>query len=103
MYLWDADAQEPTTPIASKLTENRYLNNSFCEYGKTYKWKVIARGTCNSVESETQTFKIRQLPDLTVADLQVPSNVESGSDFTVSFKIKNTGLGNTNGAKWYDA
>jgi len=103
LYLWNADEQESTTPIASKLNEIRYLNNTFCEYGKTYKWKVTARGTCNSVESAIQSFKVRQLPDLTVADLEVPSVVESGSDFTVSFKMKNTGLGNTNGTKWYDA
>ncbi len=102
LYLWKDGASTPTTPYQSNIyaTNTRVYN---LEYGKVYRWKVSSINDCSSAESAVQTFKVRQLPDLTVPDVQAPANIESGTNFTVSFKVKNTGVGNTAGAQWYDA
>jgi hypothetical protein len=54
------------------------------KYGQVYRWKIGSANECSSVESGVQTFKTRQLPDLTVPDVTAPANIESGSNFTIS-------------------
>jgi len=102
LYLWETGAAVPTTPYYSNLsgTTVRVYNLSF---GKSYSWKIVSVNDCSTSESNVQTFKVRQLPDLTVTNLQIPAAVESGSNFTVAFKVKNIGLGSTFSAQWNDA
>ena len=102
LFLWEDGATVPTTPNYSNIygTTLRVYN---LKYGQLYRWKVKSSNDCSSVESVIQTFKVRQLPDLTVTNVTAPSSVESGSNFDISFKIKNIGVGNTAGIQWYDA
>jgi hypothetical protein len=102
LFLWEDGAAVPTTPNYPNIytTTLRVYN---LKYGQLYRWKVKSSNDCSSVESAVQTFKIRQLPDLTVSEVTAPSSVESGSNFDISFKIKNSGVGNTAGIQWYEA
>jgi ACT domain-containing protein len=101
LFLWEDGLAVPTTPTYTNLnsTSVRLYN---LKYGKVYHWKVGSVNDCSSVESTEQTFKIRQLPDLTVTEIQAPANIESGSNFNISFKIKNIGVGHTAGTQWND-
>ncbi|MDP2336788.1 MAG: CARDB domain-containing protein [Bacteroidota bacterium] len=102
LFLWEDGAAVPTTPYYSNIynTTARVYN---LKYGQLYRWKIKSFNDCSSAESNVQTFKVRQLPDLTVSNVTAPTNIESGSNFIVSFKIKNSGVGNTAGAAWSDA
>jgi len=102
LFLWEDGVSVPTTPYSSNIsgTTTRLYN---LKYGQLYRWKIASKNDCSSVESTVQTFKIRQLPDLIVTDIKVPDNTESGSKFTISFKVKNAGDGNTAGGQWNDA
>lgn len=102
LYLWEDGTTMPSTPYISKIynTSVRVYN---LKYGVIYRWKVSSENDCSKVESAVQTFKVRQLPDLTVPEVQAPATIESGSNFTISFRIKNTGVGSTTGTQWYDA
>ncbi len=101
LFLWEDGVSVPTTPYYSNVynTSVRVYN---LKYGQLYRWKIKSVNECSSVESAVQTFKVRQLPDLTVTSVTAPANIESGSNFNVSFKIMNTGGGNTAGAAWSD-
>ena len=102
LFLWEDGASVPITPYYSNIynTTARVYN---LKYGQVYRWKVVSVNDCSSVESTVNTFKTRQLPDLTVTSIQVPDNIQSGSNFIVSYKVTNSGVGNTAGAQWYDA
>ena len=102
LFLWETGAAVPTNPYYANLsgTTARVYNLGF---GKSYSWKIVSGNDCSTAESNVQTFRVRQLPDLTVTNLQVPSTVESGTNFTVSFKVKNAGPGSTFSAQWNDA
>ncbi|MFY9154127.1 MAG: CARDB domain-containing protein [Prolixibacteraceae bacterium] len=102
LFIWEDGASVPATPTNSNIynTTIRVYN---LKYGQVYRWKIKSVNDCSSVESDVQTFKIRQLPDLTVTEVTAPASIESGSNFDVSFKVKNSGIGNTAGVQWYDA
>jgi large repetitive protein len=102
LYVWEDGTATPSTPLYSNVynTSARVYN---LKYGQLYRWKVGSVNDCSSVESIVQTFRIRQLPDLTVDEIIAPPAAVSGTDFALSFKIKNTGIGYTAGAQWYDA
>ncbi len=101
LFLWEDGASVPTVPYQATITGTTFKLNNL-KYGQLYRWKIGSVNDCSSAESAVQTFKVRQLPDLTVTDLQAPGNIQSGSNFTVTYKIKNIGLGNTAGNQWKD-
>jgi ACT domain-containing protein len=101
LFLWEDGSAMPATPTYSNIN-NTTIRLYNLKYGKLYHWKVGSVNDCSSVESSEQTFKIRQLPDLTVTEILAPANIESGSNFNISFKIKNIGVGNTAGIQWND-
>src|SRR5690606_10093192 len=101
LYIWEDGASVPATPTYSNIySTTRRVSN--LKYGQLYRWKVGSVNDCSSVESPEQTFKVRQLPDLTVTEVNAPTNLESGSDFNISFTVKNIGSGNTAGTSWND-
>ncbi len=102
LFLWEEGSAVPTTPYRSNIyaTTTRIYG---LDYGKTYHWKIASLNDCSSVESNSQTFKVRELPDLTVTDIQMPAEVVSGTDFTVAFNVKNVGAGGTYATQWNDA
>jgi len=101
LYLWEAGSVIPSIPTVSNLSNFRYTNSSFCQYGKSYKWKVIARSNCNSIESKVDSFSIRQLPDLLVSEISYPNELYAGEEIVVKAKIINKG-GNANSSYWID-
>lgn len=102
LFVWEDGATTPTTPTYTNIYgTTRRLHN--LKYGQLYRWKVGSVNDCSSIESSEQSFRIRQLPDLTiVGQIQAPASVESGSNFTISFSVKNIGVGNTAGTTWND-
>jgi len=102
LYVWEDGASEPATPTYSNVYNTTARVYSL-KYGQLYRWKVGSVNDCSSVKSSEQTFRIRQLPDLTVTGIQAPSGVESGTSFNISFTVKNIGAGNTSGIQWNDA
>ncbi len=102
LYLWEDGAATPATPTYSNIySTTKQLNN--LKYGQLYRWKIGSVNDCSSVVSSAQSFRIRQLPDLTIAEILAPASIESGNNFVVSFKVKNIGGGQTAGALWNDA
>ncbi|MEI8115082.1 MAG: CARDB domain-containing protein, partial [Bacteroidia bacterium] len=102
LFVWEDGTTMPVVPTNSNIfgTTFRLYN---LKYGQLYRWKIGSVNDCSSVESAVQTFKVRQLPDLTVNLVTAPANIESANNFTINFKIKNAGGGNTAGAQWWDA
>ncbi|MBW8334181.1 MAG: T9SS type A sorting domain-containing protein [Prolixibacteraceae bacterium] len=102
LFVWEDGAAMPATPTYTNIySTTRRLYN--LKYGQLYRWKVGSVNDCSSIESSEQSFRIRQLPDLTInGEIQAPASVESGSNFTVNFSIKNIGVGNTAGTTWND-
>lgn len=101
VYVWEDGTSVPATPTYTNVysTTARIYN---LKYGQLYHWKIGSVNDCSAVESPEQTFRVRQLPDLTVTGIQVPAGVESGTGFNISFTVKNIGAGNTTGVQWND-
>lgn len=104
IYIWPATGVQPEDPMYPGITKISYTlyGNDKLEYGKAYKWKVVARGDCSMLESPVQTFQLRSLPDLVVNNVQVPVSGWSGQEMTVSWEVQNTGPGSTLDGQWYD-
>jgi PKD repeat protein len=94
LYIWEENTTPPSVPGFSGINTNNFTNSSFCKYGKKYKWKVVAKGTCDSKTSSIGTFTVRTLPDLQVLTIQHPADLYPGDQVTVKVTIKNKG-GNT--------
>lgn len=101
LYIWEADSVMPTVPYVTGLTGFRYTDNTYCEYGKYYKWKVIARNNCNTIESAIASFHIRPLPDLHVTSI-THSDAYAGRQLNISWTVQNDGRGSTGNTAWSD-
>jgi hypothetical protein len=104
IYVWPEAEAQPEDPTISNITTINYTlySSDKLEYGKSYKWRVVARGDCSRLESPVQTFKLRFLPDLVPYDIQMPANAFSGQEITVSWKVRNQGPGSTLDKEWID-
>ncbi|MDD4968723.1 MAG: CARDB domain-containing protein [Paludibacter sp.] len=102
LFLWEEGKPIPTNPYQSGIygTSTR-VNN--LKSGNGYLWKIVSINECSAIESDVQTFLTKPLPDLIVTDILAPKEIESGSQFTVSFKVKNTGQTGTVSGQWMDA
>ena len=98
LYVWELGTEMNQTPLLAGLTSNSVNNSSYCKYGKTYLWKVNARGPCNSIESHVDTFRIRTLPDLQPISINYPAELYAGDPIQVEVTIRNNG-GNP-GSMW---
>lgn len=102
LYLWEeGKTASLTTNLSDISTTSAQINN--LKYGQTYFWKVIAVNDCSSVESEVQSFKTKVLNDLTISDIQAPTEIISDNKTNITLTIKNIGNGNTGSAQWNDA
>jgi hypothetical protein len=74
LYIWPENGTRPTTPTVANISGiNHSINNSnLLQYEKTYKWQLVAKKACYTLESPVQTFKLRNLPDLVVTQVKVP-------------------------------
>ncbi|MCR6637545.1 MAG: right-handed parallel beta-helix repeat-containing protein [Sporocytophaga sp.] len=98
--IWDATDSLKFSKRDSGIASREYKWNF--AYGKTYKWQVTAKNLCYELKSPIQTFKIRDLADLTVKNIQVPSAAFSGQTIEVSWETENIGSGSTLNTTWYD-
>ncbi len=102
LYLWEAGTTMPNVPFAAGLNTIRYSNiSSYCQYGKSYSWKIVARNECKTIESDVFSFHLRKLPDLHVTQIDI-SEAFSGKPVTVEYTVKNNGQGATMESLWYD-
>ncbi|MDF2191999.1 CARDB domain-containing protein [Paraflavitalea sp. CAU 1676] len=104
IYVWPATGTQPEDPLFTGITSINFTvySHNKLEYGKTYKWRLVARGDCSMLESPVQTFQLRYLPDLVVRNIQVPPTGWSGQEMTVSWQVNNTGEGATLDQVWFD-
>ncbi len=102
LFLWKEGETMPSTPFRSSISGTS-TNISNLEPAAKYFWKIVSVNECSSVESVTQSFTVVGRSDLMVENVQIPTNLESGSEFTVSFTVKNIGQISTGTAQWRDA
>jgi hypothetical protein len=104
IYLWPATLAQPVTLVATNSTAiNFTVTSQMISPGMTYKWRVVSKnGNCFSTEGPVQTFSTRNLPDLVVDEIIMPSIASSGNTLSISWKVKNNGNGNTGQTTWLD-
>lgn len=105
LYLWKGTETVPSTPVAANLTQINYTySGPLLVYGLSYNWKVVAKSDNCQTASAVQSFSLRRLPDLVVDSIIVPTNGgTSETNFSLSWTIRNKGLGTTGSALWHDA
>jgi len=102
LYIWPETENKPVSPTVANITQITYTYNGSLQYGKTYKWQIVAKSIFCQTAGNIQKFTVRYLPDLIVNSVTVPSTAYSGQTFNVSWQIKNTGTGSTLSTEWFD-
>lgn len=100
-YLWKATQTKPLTPTKADLTSISYQLQGQLTMGTTYKWQIVSKNLCARTEGQIQQFTTRHLPDLHVTQITL-SPAYAGQSLTVSWTVKNDGLGSTAGTNWID-
>ncbi|MCX6233021.1 MAG: hypothetical protein NTZ33_15945 [Bacteroidetes bacterium] len=101
LYLWSADSvNRPASPILFNTSQINYTVTSGLNWGKSYKWQVVSKNLCHITNGPVQQFSIRALPDLHVTQITT-SQAYAGQPLTISWTVKNDGLGATTGP-WED-
>ncbi|MFZ4707635.1 MAG: choice-of-anchor D domain-containing protein, partial [Bacteroidales bacterium] len=104
LYVWHSIEQQPTSPVASDITQINYLwsgSGSF-SYGDTCKWRVVAKNPCFQTPGPIQMFSLKGLPDLHATGI-TNSQPIAGQSFTISWTVQNDGNGETPpGTIWLD-
>ncbi|MCB9251428.1 MAG: right-handed parallel beta-helix repeat-containing protein [Flavobacteriales bacterium] len=101
LYYWEFGQSKPSSPNVSNLSQISYRINSGIDYGTKYSWQVVAKNAVCSTPGLIKAFTTRHLPDLIVEGVTSPKSAFSSTSISISWKIKNTGLGNATGL-WYD-
>lgn len=102
VYVWLFGTSRPSTPSLANTTQISYQINSGLTYGEKYNWQVEAKNPVCNTAGKVQTFTMKHLPDLIVESVSSPKTAFSGKSISVSWKVKNTGLGSASGG-WWDA
>ncbi|MBM3417773.1 MAG: hypothetical protein FJY17_02485, partial [Bacteroidetes bacterium] len=101
LYIWDSNSQRPLQPTISNtginITFEDLLNPS-----TEYLWQLAARNSCYTTFSDTMRFTYRAFPDLIIDSLEVPLSQFSGSQFNVTYSVKNIGGASTGPIQWFD-
>lgn len=105
LYIWPANAPVPTLPVTGNIAMIGQLVSTTQVPGFTagtwYNWKVVARNACSQASAAIQSFKVADLPDLTLFALGAPDTVFSGQNIAVSMVVKNNSSVQT-ATPWYD-
>jgi hypothetical protein len=105
LYIWEEGTAKPTAPTVSNLTGVSFVfkhNGSFFEYGKSYRWYIVAKRACQKTESREYIFRFLIHPDLIATEVTGPASVFSEGPVTVNYKVKNTGSGAAASQTWSD-
>lgn len=101
LYVWKAINQRPLIPTVGNspgiITQVVGLN-----YGTEYLWQVFSKNSCAIAMSDTQHFSTVPLPDLVVDSISGPSSAFSHSTISLTWRVNNSGLGQTGGNYWND-
>src|SRR6185295_7975293 len=69
-----------------------------------YDWQIISKnGNCFSTAGPIQTFTLRDLPDLTIQNVQSPSTASERQQISATWEVHNRGTGSTGSQQWSDA
>ncbi|MEX2564679.1 MAG: CARDB domain-containing protein [Cyclobacteriaceae bacterium] len=102
-YFWPSNEAKPANPTATNLSEMVYIfNNRNIQFGQPYSWQVISKDACTSLPSEIQEITFRNLPDLVVKSVTLPSSALSEDVIEVQWEIENIGEGGTGNSTWFD-
>ncbi len=103
LYLWEDGQMEPDQPIGQDLTQITfaYNSNNFI-FGATYNWKIVAKNNFCETEGPTQSFTLRELPDLIVNNVQTIASPFSGQTIEVTWEVENQAIGSTGMTQWFD-
>ena len=102
LFLWEDGTTMPASPYRSYIYgTNTWLSG--LTPGKTYRWKIASVNDCSILESNVQSFTVRNFPDLVITNVLTQKDILSGSQFDVTFTIKNNGQEGTAGTLWRDA
>ncbi len=103
LYVWKQGDPVPGSPSVQDISQITYAYNTAAwVYGAWYNWKLVAKNNFCQTPGPVQTFRLRELPDLVVQDVQPPNMPFSGQPIQVSWEVHNLGLGSTGMATWYD-
>jgi hypothetical protein len=104
IYIWPSSQAQPATPTVSNTgVINVTVTSSMVTSGITYNWRVVSKnGNCFNTAGPIQTFATKNLPDLQVQQVDVPSIAASGNNLSVSWTVKNGGTGSTENKTWLD-
>lgn len=58
LFIWKDGSSKPISPLYNGITTTNYIVSSGLEFGKPYKWQVVANNSCKSKESAIQTFTL---------------------------------------------
>ncbi len=103
LYVWLSTDPQPTTPTVADITGISYSYNVMLNFGATYNWTIVAKNDYCSATGGIQTFNTSSLPDLTVQMVSVPISAFSEQTISVSWEVKNDGVGSTGTSQWTDA
>lgn len=103
LYLWKQGDAVPTIPTGKDLSQitYAYVNNNLI-YGSVYEWKVVAKNDFCETEGPTQSFTLRELPDLITNNVLTPSAPFSGQEIELTWEVQNQAVGSTGMTGWYD-
>lgn len=98
LYVWKTGQDPPTNPTVANLEQIRYSltdDKENLDYSQEYQWKIAASNAyCEQImESDTQSFHLRALPDLVVAEIAPSQNNFYHETAAVSVTLKNQGEG----------
>lgn len=102
LFLWESNSTMPEKPLVSGFWTGTYTDYTHCIYGKSYKWRILAKSSCDSIWSVADSFNIGRLPDLKVESITI-SNAEiyAGESVDVQVVVRNIG-GKLNRFNWGD-
>ncbi|EPR70575.1 CARDB domain-containing protein [Cyclobacterium qasimii] len=101
VFVWEEGTEKPTQALAKDIQKINYAVPNL-DKGKSYLWQVHAKNNCFVTEGPVQSFFAAGLPDLTIQSYTAPETVVAGNSITVTWEVKNIGLGNTNNIRWKD-
>ncbi|MDP4276183.1 MAG: PKD domain-containing protein, partial [Bacteroidota bacterium] len=102
LFIWEIGTPEPVVPVVRDIWSAPYTDTHICQYGKAYKWKVLARSSCDSIWSQVDSFHIGLLPDLKVESITLSkTGVYAGEELDVQVLVHNAG-GKIFGNYWSD-
>lgn len=103
LFVWKATDPVPSLPVGADISQIVYVyNDPAVVYGATYNWRVVAKNERCQTPGPIQQFTMRQLPDLTVANVSAPASPFSGQSVSVSWRVSNNGTGSTGMDNWFD-